>query len=122
MSQERKLVCIMCPLGCNMTATIDNKGEIVSLTDDQCKEGKKYATNECKFPGRVLTTTVLTESSVHKLLPVRSNGLIPKGQLMECAHFLAKVRVKPPMSIGQTISLNILDTKADIISTEELLE
>jgi CxxC motif-containing protein len=121
MPQKRKIVCIMCPLGCNMTATIDNKGDIISLTDYQCKEGKKYAMNECKFSGRVLTTTILTKSSVCKLLPVRSNGLIPKDRLMGCAQFLAKVRVKPPVKMGQIISRNILDTRVDVISSDELL-
>ncbi len=121
MPKERKIICIVCPLACNMTVAIDDEGNATSVTDNQCKEGKKHALNECEFPGRVLTTTVLTESNVCKLLPVRSNRLFPKDRLMECAHFLAKVKVKPPVKIGQIISPNILDTGADIISTEELL-
>jgi CxxC motif-containing protein len=119
--RENEIICVVCPLACRVKVSMDDEGNVVNVTDNQCKEGKEYAITECNFPGRVLTTTVLTESSVRKLLPVRSNKLIPKGRLMECAHFLAKVRVKPPVKVGQIISPNILDTGINVISTDELL-
>jgi CxxC motif-containing protein len=121
MPKEREIICVVCPLACRVTVSIDAKGNVLKVTDNQCKEGKEYALNECKFPGRVLTTTVLTEGSVRKLLPVRSNRLIPKDRLMDCAHFLSKVRAKPPVKMGQIISRSILDTGIDVISTDELL-
>jgi len=119
--KESEIICVVCPLACRVTVSIDDQGNVVNVTDNQCKEGEKYAINEYKFPGRVFTTTVLTESNVRKLLPVRSNKLIPRDRLMECAHFLAKVRVKRPVKMGQIISRNILDTGIDVISTDELL-
>jgi CxxC motif-containing protein len=121
MSTERKIICIVCPVGCNMTATIDDEGNVLKVIDNQCKEGKKHATSECKFPGRVLTTTVLTEGSLHKLLPVRSDRPIRKDRLMECAHLLARVKVRPNVSIGQVIVPNIAGTGVDIVSTDELV-
>lgn len=121
MSTERRIICIVCPLSCNMTATIDGEGNVLKVIDNQCKEGKKHAVNECKFPGRVLTTTILTENSVHKLLPVRSNRPIRKDRLMECAYILAGVKVKPTVNIGQVIVPNIAGTGADIVSTDELV-
>jgi CxxC motif-containing protein len=119
--KESEVICVVCPLACRVTVSIDDKGNVVNVTDNQCKEGGKYAINEYKFPGRVLTTTVLTESSGCKLLSVRSNKLIPKDRLRECAHFLAKVRVKPPVKIGQIIVTNIVGTGVDMLSTNELL-
>jgi CxxC motif-containing protein len=121
MPKEREIICVVCPLACRVNVSIDAKGNVLKVTDNQCKEGKEYALNECKFPGRVLTTTVLTEGSVRKLLPVRSNRLIPKDRLMDCAHFLSKVRARPPVKMGQIISRSILDTGIDVISTDELL-
>jgi CxxC motif-containing protein len=121
MSAERKIICIVCPVGCNITATIDDEGNVLKVTDNQCKEGKKHAINECKFPGRVLTTTVLTENSLHKLLPVRSDGPIRKDRLMECAHLLARVKIRPTVSIGQVIVPNIAGTGVNILSTDELV-
>jgi glycerol-3-phosphate dehydrogenase len=58
---------------------------------------------------------------VHKLLPVRSNKPILKDRLMEYAHLLAKIRVRPPVKMGQIISRNILHTGVDVISSDELL-
>jgi CxxC motif-containing protein len=121
MPKKREIICVVCPLACCVTVSIDDEGNVLKVTNNQCKEGKEYAVNECKFPGRVLTTAVLTESSVRKLLPVRSSKLIPKERLMDCAHFLSKVKVKPPVKMGQIISRNILNTGVDVISTDELL-
>jgi CxxC motif-containing protein len=121
MPKESEIICVVCPLACRVEVSIDDEGNVLKVTDNQCKEGKEYAISECKFPGRVLTTTVLTERSGCKLLPVRSNKLIPKNRLRECAHFLADVRVKPPVKIGQIIVTNIAGTGVDILSTDELL-
>lgn len=120
MAKETEMICIICPLACRVTVTIDDEGNISNVANTLCKEGEKYAIAECKFPGRILTTTVLTESSVRKLLPVRSNKLIPKDRLRECAHFLAQVRVKSPIKMGQVIVSDILNLGADLISTDEL--
>lgn len=121
MPKESEIICVVCPLACRVIVNIDEEGNVINVTDNQCKEGKEYAINECKFPGRVLTTTVLTESSGCKLLPVRSDKLIPKNRLLECAHFLAKARVKPPVKIGKIIVRNIAGTGVNMLSTGELL-
>jgi CxxC motif-containing protein len=121
MLKKNEIICTVCPMACGITVTIDDAGDVIEVAGNQCKEGKKYATDECKFPGRVLTTTILTEGSSYRLLPVRSAGRIPKDRLMDSARFLAGVRVKPPVKMEQVIIPNILDTGTDMISTEELL-
>jgi CxxC motif-containing protein len=122
MAKETEFVCIMCPMACRVLVSLDNAGNVLNVTNNQCKEGEKYAVSESKFPGRVLTTTVLTENSIHHSLPVRSNKPIPKTRLMESMHDLYKVKVKPPVKTGQVIVSDILGTDADIVATGELLE
>ena len=121
MAEETKITCIMCPLACQVTLTIDDKGDIIGIANYQCKQGKKYATAECKFPGRILTTTVLTEGSPHQLLPVRTGKPVPKARLMEVMYSLSQIRVKPPVKMGQVIVSDIKKLGVDVISTDELL-
>ena len=121
MAIEEKIICVGCPLGCEITLTTDDKGEVTEVTGNTCKEGKEYALEEFKNPVRVLTATVLTEGSERPLLPVRTNKPIFKSKLKECMPFLAKVRARPPIRAGQVIVPNIINIGADLVSTGELL-
>ena len=120
MAKETKIICIMCPLACQVTLTIDDKGDIIGTANYLCKQGKKYAIAECKFPGRILTTIVLTEGSPHKLLPVRTAKPVPKDRLMEVMYSLSQIRVKPPIKMGQVIASDINKTGVDVVATDEL--
>jgi CxxC motif-containing protein len=120
MPKEQTVICISCPLACTITVTLDDRGDVLGVANNLCKEGKKYAIAECKFPGRILTTTILTENSSRRLLPVRTNKPVPKERLMECMKSLSKTRVRPPVKLGQIVISNIIGTGADFIATDEL--
>ena len=120
MAKETKIICIMCPLACRVTVTISDAGNIIGVANHLCKQGEKYAISECKFAGRILTTTVLTEGSPHKLLPVRTGKPVPKARLMEVMYSLSQIKVKQPIKIGQVIVSDIKQTGADVVSTDEL--
>ena len=120
--KDTEVICIMCPLGCRVTVTIDDKGNTLGVANNQCKEGEKYATAELKFPGRILTTTVLTEDSSRKLLPVRTRKAIRKEQLIEVMRFLSQTKVRPPINIGQVVVQNIMGTGVDLVSCDSLRE
>ena len=120
MAKETKIICIMCPLACLVTVTTDDEGDIIGTANYLCKQGKKYAIAECKFPGRVLTTTVLTEGSSHRLLPVRTAKPVPKDRLMEVMYTLSRTMIKPPIRMGQIIASDINKTGVDVVATDEL--
>ena len=46
---ERKLTCIICPLGCPLTVELAD-GKVVKVTGNTCKRGEAYANNECTNP------------------------------------------------------------------------
>ena len=120
MPKEMEIICIICPLACPVKVTVDDRGKVLDVANYMCKEGKEYAVAECKFPGRILTATIVSEGSNRALLPVRSNKPIPKGLLMDSMRSLSQVTVKPPIKMGQVIVSNILGTGADLIATDEL--
>jgi CxxC motif-containing protein len=120
MAKEHEIICIRCPLGCRAELTVDDEGNVLDVINTQCKEGEEYAIAEYKSPVRVLTATVLTKDSVWKLLPVKTSQPIHKTRLMDCMQHISKIRVVPPIKIGQVIVSNILNLGADLISADEL--
>jgi CxxC motif-containing protein len=99
---------------------LDDKGEVLKFEGYACKEGEEYAEIEVKAPMRMFTATVIVESEIRPLLPVRVNKPIPKEKLKGCMKVLAGVRAKPPIKLGEVIVPNILKTAADIIATTDL--
>ena len=113
---EQEIICIGCPLGCRVTLKLSAGGEIESMIGNQCKEGKKYVTDEFKSPSRVFTATVFVEGG-GRLLPVRTDRPVPKSRLKELTPAIAGVRVKQPVKLGQEIIHNVLGTGANLIAT-----
>ena len=114
--EVRELTCVACPMGCQLTASIDN-GVVVSVTGNTCPRGKKYAETECTHPVRPLTTTVKVEGGKHPVVPVKSADAIPKEKMFDCMKVLNTVCVKAPVKIGDVIVENICDTGVSIVAT-----
>ena len=47
--ETRIMNCIMCPLGCEMTVTIED-GAVTNVTGNTCPRGPKYAHDEVVAP------------------------------------------------------------------------
>ena len=78
---ERKLTCIICPLGCEITVQVKDK-KVISIMGNTCPRGKVYAENECTNPQRTVTSTVkCTDGS---LISVKTEKTIPKEKVTEC--------------------------------------
>ena len=114
--EVRELTCVACPMGCQLTASIDN-GVVVSVTGNTCPRGKKYGETECTHPVRPLTTTVKVEGGKHPVVPVKSADAIPKEKMFDCMKVLNTVCVKAPVKIGDVIVENICDTGVSIVAT-----
>jgi CxxC motif-containing protein len=117
-----EIICIVCPLACRVFVAVDDDGHILKVDGFECKKGKEYAVAEYRSPMRHLTTTIVAERSRHALLPVRTSRVIPRGKLIDCMNYLAKIKVEPPLKMGDIVARNILGTGSDIITTRELIE
>ena len=53
----RELICIGCPMGCRLTAEIED-GAVTHVTGNTCRRGEEYAKKECVAPMRTVTGTV----------------------------------------------------------------
>lgn len=119
---KEKIICVGCPMGCETTLHIDTRGKVTKIEGYKCKEGRQFVMEEYQNPVRVFTTTLLTENTPRPLLPVRSDRPILKTKMEDAARVLAPLRVKPPIKGGQVIFKNLLNTGADIIATDDLID
>ena len=86
-TEKRVMNCIMCPMGCELTVTLEG-GKFVSVTGNTCPRGAKYAEDEVTAPKRMLTSTVRIKGGFLPLLPVVSKTVMPKGKVLEAAQAL----------------------------------
>lgn len=119
MAETRILNCIVCPMGCEMTATIEN-GSVVSVTGNTCPRGPKYAQEEITAPKRMLTSTVRIEGGLLPLLPVVSKSPLPKDQVLACAAHLRGITVQAPIAEGAVICSDILGLGVDIVASRAM--
>ena len=112
------MTCIICPVGCSLTALKDENG-VIRVTGNACPRGAKYAEAELTNPVRTLTDIVrLTNRDV--MLSVKSNAPIPKSLLLEAAAMLSTVNAAAPVKTGDVIVKDILGTGADIVATKDV--
>jgi len=118
--ETREMICIVCPMGCEMEVTVDGKN-VIQVANNQCPRGEKYAREETSDPRRILTTTVrVAQSKAHRLLPVRTKEAIPKHLLADAMSFLSRLEVDTPVSRGQAVVRNLLGTGIDVIASRPI--
>jgi len=119
-TREEMIICVGCPLGCEIKLILSDRNEEIEVSGNKCKEGKQYALEEFSNPVRTLTATVLTKDSSQPLLPVRTSKPILKTLLRQGMSIIAETTVKPPIKMDDVIVPNLLDTGVDVIATSDL--
>jgi CxxC motif-containing protein len=117
---EKKVICIVCPVGCEITVEGSCDSKVVnSMAGQQCKRGEKYAENEFINPKRILATTVKIKGYDYPVIPVRSDDLIPKDKLFECMDIIRKTAISTPVKRGDIVIENILNTGVNIVTATD---
>jgi CxxC motif-containing protein len=114
--KTQNLLCIVCPEGCEIN--VSNNNGALSFEGGNCKRGEKYAEQEIVNPCRYFTTTVKLNGGDLAMLPVRSSEEIPKSKLMEAAQQVSSIEVAAPVTLGDVILEDILDTGISLIATK----
>ena len=119
MKNKHSFVCINCPLSCSLEL-IEENGEVLEVTGNDCKVGARYAEEEFRDPRRVVTTTVPVMEGTLPLLPVRTETAIPKRLVADAVGALAGVVAEAPVHGGQVVYRDIMDTGVDVIASRDL--
>lgn len=117
--EKRELTCIGCPLGCQITVTMEN-GEVTEVTGYTCARGEKYAREEVKNPTRVVTSIVRVDGGNIAAVSVKTKNEIPKGKIFDVLEEIKPVIVKAPVKIGDVIVSNVAGTGVDVVATKNI--
>lgn len=115
---EHELVCIVCPKGCQMTATVGEHK--IDVRGNACPRGHAYALHEILAPERTVTSTVRTGDPDHPRCPCKTSRPVPKrlmGAVMEAVH---QHIITLPIRVGDVLIHNIANTGADLVATRDL--
>lgn len=117
MSQIRNLICIGCPIGCQLEVTL-KEGKVEEVKGNTCLRGKTYAEKECTNPTRIVTSSVKVNGGEIKSVSVKTQSDIPKHKIMECMEALKGTVVNAPINTGDIIVENVAGTGINIIATK----
>lgn len=118
----REYTCICCPLGCSLTATMEDNGEI-TVTGNTCPRGAEYAKTEWLDPRRVVTTTVVVTgqgSDEEAVVSVKTKEPIPKDKIMDCIRELRGVCLTAPVKIGDIVIADVAGSGVDVVATKNI--
>ena len=103
---KRDMICIMCPLGCQLH--IEGEGETLKVTGNSCVRGEKFAKDEISCPKRIVTTSGPKSC--------KTTNPVPKDKIFEVMKEIEKLRLKK-VKFGQVIIKNVLGLDSDVVVT-----
>ena len=119
----KETTCIRCPKGCTLHLEFPESGanyDNIVVTGNTCPKGEEYGKNEIICPMRTVCSSVLLDNSNIAMLPVRTNGDIPKAKIVEVMKEIHSIHVNAPIKAGEVIINNVANTGIDIIATRDM--
>lgn len=109
----KKIICIMCPIGCHLE--VEEKTNGLEVDGNVCKRGEVYARKEIINPQRIVTS----------LFPVKDDGVvsckttlpIDKDKIFDTLKEIKSNIAKKPIKVGDILIKDILGTGSNIVAT-----
>lgn len=117
--EERNLICVTCPVGCNLTVVLDGD-EIVEVRGAGCRRGEDFVREELTDPRRMLASTVRVAGGQYPLVPVRSVEPLPKALLLPTARLLRRVVLRAPVAEHQVVVKDVLNSGVSIVTSRPM--
>lgn len=114
---KRQLICIGCPLGCQMEAEQNEGGEVVSVKGNTCPRGDAYARKELTCPTRIVTSTVRVEGGARHMVPVKTKEDVPKEKIFDCMGEIRRLAVTAPVAVGDVLLADVSGTGVALVAT-----
>ncbi len=116
--EKRNMICVSCPLGCDLEVEI--RGEEIEVKGFRCKRGETYARNEILDPRRMVTSNARVSNGDFPLVSVKTTAPLPKDLIGKLIEALKHIHLEPPIRIGQIIIQNFQNTGIDIVATRAI--
>jgi len=92
-------------------------GKAAKVDGAKCPKGLGYAIAELENPMRILTATVSAEGLDLKLVPVRTDGPIPKKELFRAMEAIGAMKVGRPVKALDVLDGNFLGLGVKLVAT-----
>lgn len=119
MAETQQMTCIVCPVGCRMTVTVEN-GAFVSVEGNACKRGEIYARQESVEPLRMVTAVARVQGS-HLPVSLKTQQPIPKDKIQACMAAVDQLKLKLPILEGDVLLENVAGTGVNLVATRTLV-
>ncbi len=113
--EERELICIVCPRGCNLYVDKD-----LNVTGNLCPKGEIYGKQEVTNPTRMVTSTIRISNAQLPLCPVRTKEPIPKSKIFDVMASINNTKITAPVRVGDVVIRDVCGTGVDIIATRNM--
>ena len=117
--ENRELTCICCPIGCQITVTLEN-GQVTEVCGNNCSRGEAYAKEETVRPVRVVTSTVRVHGGATPMASVKTASPIPKDKILDCMHEINAVKVNAPVKAGDVVIADVAGTGIAVVATQSV--
>ena len=95
-------------------------GVVTAVTGNTCPRGDAYARKECAHPERTVTGTVRVLGGPLPVVPVRTQGEVPKEKVLEVARALHTAAVPAPVQAGQVVLADVCGTGVAVVATKNI--
>lgn len=119
--EKTDLICINCPMGCNLTVTKADDGS-VSVTGNTCPRGEEYGIKEVTAPTRTVTSIVRVTDGEIPMVSVKTAADIPKEKIFDVMKSIRETKTVAPVRIGDIIIKNVAGTGVDVVATKNVPE
>lgn len=110
----KKITCIMCPVGCELTIT--KQGNEFIVDGYGCIRGQRYGITEMTNPSRMITSIVKTQKG---LCSVKTTNLVPKDKIFDVLNEISKLNPQSA-TFGEILIKNVCGLEnVDVIVTRE---
>lgn len=120
-TDRTKMICIVCPLGCELEVEVDSEsGEVIEIKGSRCAKGREYAIREITDPRRILMTIVKVRGGHLPVVSVKTAQPIPKDMMLGAVRAISRMVVEAPVKIGDIIVGNLLGTGISVVATNNV--
>ncbi len=120
----REIICISCPIGCHLSVSYRDNGNVqekdIQIENNKCSRGLIYGKEEILSPKRVVTATCAIDSIHMARIPVKTTGALLKNSIYPLLEDLYKIKLMPPVSAGDIVLENFMNSGINVIATRSL--
>lgn len=121
----REMICINCPIGCNLKVYGDNE-ENIRVEGNKCPRGLQYGKDEVLNPKRMVTSSVpLREdenTGIYQMISVKTSEAVPKELIFSVIKEIKSIDLKSKgikkIEVGDILLENVCNTGVDIVATQ----